>query len=242
MNTSRRGFLLGFLALVLPGCNLTPDSGGWKFVAWAEGLTRRVQTLGSFKHALVQEYPASAITSEFPIRSLNLEMNYLDTLPAWKLVVDGLVERPKTYSLQELRRAFPKTSQITRHDCVEGWSAIAQFAGVRLSALAEAVKPHPSVRYVVCYSADADDEGVHFYGSLDLESALHPQILLAYEMNGKPLVVDHGAPLRLKVPNQLGYKSTKYIHRIEFVSSLAPMGQGKGGYWEDQGYEHYAGI
>lgn len=101
----------------------------------------------------------------------------------------------------------------------------------------------PSARYVVCHSADYDLSGTPFYGSLDLASARHPQTLLAYGFNGRvPLPLDHGAPLRLRLPTQLGYKSTKFIHQISLVSELDSQGAGKGGYWEDQGYAWYAGV
>ena len=109
--------------------------------------------------------------------------------------------------------------------------------------LVDLVGPRPEVGFVVFRSADFDPPGnTPYYGSLRLRDARHPQALLAWEMNGQPLPVDHGAPLRLKVPTQLGYKSTKFIHRIEFVASLQGIGAGRGGYWEDWGYEHWAGI
>lgn len=243
---SRRDFLrtlgLGAGSTWLAGCVLAPGERGWKWTTWAEPLNRALLEAGPFSHALVKEYPARAITADFPIRSLILPPGYEDSLGQWALTVDGLIEAPQRWSLAEFRQALPRTSHITRHDCVEGWSAIAEFAGVTLADLMRLVKPHPTARYVVCYSADQDERGIPYYGSLSLAQAAHPQTLLAYEMNGTPLTIDHGAPLRLRVPNQLGYKSTKYIHRVQFVDSFAGIGGGQGGYWEDQGYEHYAGI
>jgi DMSO/TMAO reductase YedYZ molybdopterin-dependent catalytic subunit len=239
---SRRTFLAGGALTLLSGCMVDPSSGSWKLVDWAEGVWKGLLQTGGLKHRLAKEYPASAISKEFPIRSLTVPADYGFQLSSWKLAVDGMVAKPLEYTLDELRAKFPVTRHITRHDCVEGWSAIAEFAGVKLSDFLAAIQPLPSARYVVFHAADQGDDGTPFYGSLTLEEAMHPQTVLAYDMNGAPLTVDHGAPLRLRVPSQLGYKSTKFIHRIELVNDLAKLGGGKGGFWEDLGYEHYAGI
>ena len=239
---TRRGFLGAIGAALLAGCTVDPSAKTWPLVAWAEGVYRRLFLAGPLKHRLVKEYPRTAISKVFPIRSLSLPSDYAGQLANWRLKVEGLVEAPRDYTMAEFRRELPRTAHVTRHDCVEGWSAIAEFAGVKLSDLFAVVKPRPEARYVVFFSADFDQGGKAFYGSLGMDEAAHPQTILAYDMNGAPLTVDHGAPLRLRVPNQLGYKSTKFIHRIVFVDSLAPFGSGKGGYWEDSGYEHYAGI
>jgi DMSO/TMAO reductase YedYZ molybdopterin-dependent catalytic subunit len=161
----------------------------------------------------------------------------------YRLQVGGLVARPASLSLAELR-ALPSRTQITRHDCVEGWSAIAKWKGARLSALLEAVQPKPEARFVVFYCADpmAEDGTDLYYESIDLEDAFHPQTLLAYEMNDAALPVANGAPIRLRVERQLGYKHAKYVMRIELVQSFAAIAGGKGGYWEDQGYQWFAGI
>ena len=137
---------------------------------------------------------------------------------------------------------MPSRTQITRHDCVEGWSAIAKWKGVPLAKIIERVHPAAQAKYVVFFCMDSDDSGNNYYESLDLLDAHHPQTILAYEMNDRSLPVEHGAPLRLRVETQLGYKHAKYIRAIEFVSSLEEIGLGKGGTWEDQGYEWYAGI
>lgn len=238
----RRGFL-GLLATgLLSGCALDPSQRTWKVLSWFGALNRRLLTAGGLKQALAKEYPTSAISANFPVLNLNLTADYADTLADWKLEVAGLIAQPRSYTLAELKAAFPLYGAVTRHDCVEGWSAIAEWSGVRVADLIAAVKPKPEARYVVFEAADFDDARTPFYGSLPLELATHPQNVLAYQMNGKPLTVDHGAPLRLKVPTQLGYKSTKFIHRIRFVASLEGLGQGKGGYWEDAGYDYYAGI
>ena len=161
----------------------------------------------------------------------------------WKLKVDGLVEAPREYSLAELR-ALPSRTQITRHDCVEGWSAIGKWKGARQAALLEEVKPKPAARYVVFHCADPMEEGGKslYYESIDMEDAFHIQTLLAYDLNDQALPVGNGAPVRLRVERQLGYKQAKFVMRLEVVDSFEKIAGGKGGYWEDQGYEWYAGI
>ena len=159
----------------------------------------------------------------------------------WQLQVDGLVAAPKSFSLAALQ-AMPARTQITRHDCVEGWSAIGKWTGVQLSTLLSQVTLLPAARFLVLHCAD-DFGGQTYYESIDLVDGFHPQTILAYAMNDAPLTVGHGAPLRLRVERQLGYKQAKYIMRIEVTSTLAGIGLGKGGYWEDQiGYDWYAGI
>ena len=161
----------------------------------------------------------------------------------YRLEVGGLVERPMAFSLADIRK-LPSRTQITRHDCVEGWSAIGKWKGARLSALLEAVHLKPNARYVVFHCADPmeDDGSSPYYESVDLEDAFHPQTILAYELNGKPLPIQNGAPLRLRLERQLGYKMAKYVMRLEIVEDFSRIAGGKGGYWEDQGYEWYAGI
>jgi DMSO/TMAO reductase YedYZ molybdopterin-dependent catalytic subunit len=145
-------------------------------------------------------------------------------------------------SLAELR-ALPARTQITRHDCVEGWSAIGQWTGVPLGSVLAQAQLAPEVRFIVLFCADELERGDGgYYESIDLMDAFHPQTLLAYELNGRPLPVANGAPLRLRVERQLGYKQAKYLMRIEAVARLDGIGGGKGGYWEDRGYEWYAGI
>jgi DMSO/TMAO reductase YedYZ molybdopterin-dependent catalytic subunit len=162
---------------------------------------------------------------------------------AYRLDVGGLVARPASLSLADLR-ALPSRTQITRHDCVEGWSAIAKWKGARLAALLEAVGPKTEARFVVFYCADpmAEDGTDLYYESIDLEDAFHPQTILAYEMNDAALPIANGAPIRLRVERQLGYKHAKYVMRIELVETFEKIAGGKGGYWEDQGYQWFAGI
>ena len=203
------------------------------------------------RHALAPEYSASDISTSFrangTINPDTAEYNeHVRTgFADWQLSVSGLVEYPLRLSLADLRR-LPSRTQITRHDCVEGWSCIAKWSGARLSALLQQAHLKPNARYIAFYCADSlepgpDDSG-QYYETIDMIDALHPQTILAYDMNGRPLTVRHGAPLRLRVERQLGYKMAKYVMRIEAIESFANLARGKGGYWEDRGYQWYAGI
>jgi DMSO/TMAO reductase YedYZ molybdopterin-dependent catalytic subunit len=153
--------------------------------------------------------------------------------------------KPAQFSLEELK-AFSARTQITRHDCVEGWSCIGAWTGPQLSTILNVVRPHPGARYVVFHCADELPRYVdgtnRFYESIDFVDAYHPQTILAYALNGTPLDLPHGAPLRLRVERQLGYKMAKFLTRIEITDRLDHAGRGRGGTWEDDGYEWYAGI
>jgi DMSO/TMAO reductase YedYZ molybdopterin-dependent catalytic subunit len=155
------------------------------------------------------------------------------------------VARPASLSLADLRM-LPVRTQITRHDCVEGWSCIGGWTGPRLSTVLDQVGLRPEARFIVFHCADELPRYINganlFYESIDLVDAFHPQTILAYEMNGAPLPLAHGAPLRLRVERQLGYKMAKFLARIEVVDRFDHIGQGNGGTWEDDGYEWYAGI
>jgi DMSO/TMAO reductase YedYZ molybdopterin-dependent catalytic subunit len=150
-----------------------------------------------------------------------------------------------SFSLNELR-SLPSRTQITRHDCVEGWSCIGKWKGVQLSTIIDKVGLRPEAKYILFRCADALEQTLdgsgQYYESIAREDAFHPQTILAYEMNDVQLPVAHGAPLRLRLERQLGYKMAKYIMEIEVLASFADVGGGKGGYWEDRGYEWYAGI
>jgi DMSO/TMAO reductase YedYZ molybdopterin-dependent catalytic subunit len=160
----------------------------------------------------------------------------------WRVAVDGLVEKPLSLSIAQLRD-MPTRTQITRHDCVEGWSAIGKWSGVPLKLVLDEAVLKPSARFVVFHCADMMKGEAAYYESLDLIDANHPQTILAWDLNDKPLPVGNGAPLRLRVERQLGYKHAKYVERIELVDDLTKIGRGKGGFWEDQsGYEWYGGI
>ena len=216
----------------------------------AEALTRRSQRLLIPREALAPEYHAREISPFFkPNGSIDpAAADYValrdGAFADYRLEIGGLVERPLSLSLAELRTR-PARTQITKHDCVEGWTAIGQWTGVRLETLLDEAGLKPEAKYIVfhCFDAlDQREDGERYYESIDLVDARHPQTILAYDMNQQVLPVGHGAPLRLRVERQLGYKHAKYIKRIEAVESFAHIGGGKGGYWEDRGYEWFAGI
>jgi DMSO/TMAO reductase YedYZ molybdopterin-dependent catalytic subunit len=166
----------------------------------------------------------------------------------YRLEVGGLVERPLLLTLDELR-ALGWTTQITKHNCIQGWSNIAEWSGVPLVALLERCKPLPDARYLVFCALDdktvTENEGRYgyFYGTIPLYLALKPQSILALEMNGRPLPVEHGAPARVRIETQLGFKMVKWVRSIELVRSYTDIGQGQGGWREDQQYyANAAGI
>jgi DMSO/TMAO reductase YedYZ molybdopterin-dependent catalytic subunit len=217
----------------------------------AETLNRRLQGLIVGRSALAREYDASAISTDFRANgTTNPDGDTYQALAAnqfrdWRLGIGGLVEHPMSLSLADLRAA-PARSQITRHDCVEGWSGIAQWRGARLGSLLERAKLKPQARYIAFFCADTleltlDGTG-DYYETIAIPDAFHPQTILAYEMNGQALPVAHGAPIRLRLERQLGYKMAKYVMRIEAIDDFSKLGRGKGGYWEDRGYQWYAGI
>ncbi len=248
----RRAFLKGTAGaaslLAAAGCdNLTQSSWFPGILNKAEKLTDIVQRAITPTNALAKEYSEAEISKVFPANG-NTDPGTQDytemaqsNFEGWDVMIDGLVIQPMMFSLAAIKEMTART-QITRHDCVEGWSAIGKWTGVPLGDLLRQVEPLPSAKYAVFHCADVDDEGVSYYESIALADCFHPQTILAYELNGKPLDIPHGAPLRLRFERQLGYKQAKYIERIELVESLQGIGGGKGGYWEDQGYEWYAGI
>ncbi len=255
-NLTRRKLLLGALQatglLFLSGCekifnSLHQNKKVLSLLESAEGANLWLLRLVTPRNKLAQEFSEKDLSRYFkangnpPPFTMEYVMNAMGGWPLWRLEVGGLAKEPKSFSLEQIK-ALPARTQITRHDCVEGWSAIAKWKGAVLREIIKAVEPDPRARYVVFYCMDSDNEGNHFYESIDLRDAEHPQTILAYEMNDKPLPVEHGAPLRLRVETQLGYKMAKYIRRIEFVENFKEIARGRGGYWEDQGYEWYAGI
>ena len=165
--------------------------------------------------------------------SLAYRAHAADGFQRWRLIIDGAVRRPLSLSLAQLR-SMPVRTQITRHDCVEGWSAIGKWHGVQLAGLLDLAGLSARTRYLVFHCADSLG-GRPYYESIDLVDALHPQTILAWGMNGQNLPIPHGAPLRLRVERQLGYKHAKYVERIEAVPTLAGIHGGKGGFWEDRG-------
>ena len=249
----RRAFLRSVAASVsafaLAGCDsLSRTEWFPKVLNSVEPLNEAAAKLVARK-GMAQEFAESDRSPTF--RSNGTSEPDSDQYSAWvannfadyRLQVGGLVEAPRAFTLADLR-TLPARTQITRHDCVEGWSAIAKWKGTRLAALLDVVKPKPEARYVMFYCADpmASDGTDLYYESVDLDDALHTQTILAYDMNDAPLPVGNGAPVRLRVERQLGYKHAKFITSIELVSSFAHIAGGKGGYWEDQGYQWWAGI
>jgi len=234
-------------ALGLSGCSSVKDSltqGPFHNVLTAaESLNHRV--IGT--RGMARLYTEADVDREFRVNGNDTpgDATYTslakDQWSRYKLVVTGLADQPQALSLAALR-ALPSQTQITRHDCVEGWSAIGKWRGVRLADVLALARPKLGARYAIFSCYDRDEQGSPYYESLDLVEAAHPQTLLALDLNDAPLDHDHGAPVRLRIPTQLGYKSAKWVYRIELAATFAGVGGGKGGYWEDQGYEWYGGI
>ncbi len=248
---TRRRMLTG-IGLAAPavviGCDRLGSSPSFRDIVLSSGewLSSRVHRLiGS--NALAREFDPDQMSPVFRTngntqpRSPVYRQHQVTRFVDWRLDVGGLVNTPRSYSLADLRGKASRT-QITRHDCVEGWSAIGKWTGVPLRTLLHEVQLKPAARFIVFHCAD-DFRGTAYYESIDLIDAFHPQTILAYGMNDGVLSVDHGAPVRLRVERQLGYKQAKFIMGIEAVASIADIGRGRGGYWEDVGfYDWYAGI
>jgi DMSO/TMAO reductase YedYZ molybdopterin-dependent catalytic subunit len=237
-------------ALLLAGCNRLSLSDWFpKVLGAGETASAAAAALVAYRGSMAQEFSPADLSPKFRSNGTSVPNNaqYLALaerdFAGYRLEVGGLVAAPASFSLAELR-ALPSRTQITRHDCVEGWSAIGQWKGARLSALLAAVHPKPEARYVVFHCADPMSAGGRdpYYESIDMDDARHEQTILAYELNGAVLPVPNGAPIRLRVERQLGYKHAKYVMRIELVASFDHIAGGRGGYWEDQGYQWFAGI
>jgi len=237
-------------ALSLAGCDRLSQTEWFpRILDSAESLNERLAKVVTGRAAMAKEYTAADLSPTFRSNGTaepnNPEYAALarNGFNDYALDVSGLVANPRRFTLAELR-ALPSRTQITRHDCVEGWSAIGKWQGARLAALLAVVRPTSTARYVVLYCADPMEEGGEspYYESIDMDDAYHEQTLLAYALNDTPLPIANGAPIRLRVERQLGYKHAKYVMRLELVESFAHIAGGKGGYWEDQGYQWYAGI
>ncbi|MEA2712929.1 MAG: hypothetical protein QOK27_890 [Gemmatimonadales bacterium] len=185
---------------------------------------------------LAKEYPVSARTQLENFPSYSITYNRTGAFPSpaslkdWALAVGGLVHKPLRLTRSAIE-AMPRVSYTVKHHCVEGWTAIATWTGVPLSTIVAMVRPAEQARYLRFDSFDSD-----YYNGWDLKSAMHPQTILAYAYNDQPLMMNHGAPLRLYSPIKLGYKLTKYLTGVTFTSERP------GGYWEDRGYPWFGGV
>jgi len=244
----RRSLLAGIAALGAGACSKVAESdAGQTLFKGAEDWHRVAhRTLGG-RQGLAPEYaPADRSPTFKGNGSITVDSDFYRAqlgqgFPDWRLMIGGLVERPLALSLADIR-ALPQRSQITRHDCVEGWSAIGEWTGPQLSALLDAAKVREAARFIVFRCADTL-YGNAYYESIDMVEAYHPQTIIAHALNGEPLPEKNGAPLRARVERQLGYKQAKYLTGIEAVASLDGIGRGKGGFWEDYaGYQWYAGV
>jgi len=250
----RRSFLRAGVAVAaastLAGCDaLSHNETAVGVLRSAEQLSYSVhRVLG--RRAMAQEFDASQIAPTFRANGTTapIGQSYASMVASgfkdWTLTVDGLVDTPLELTMAQLQ-GMPTRTQITRHDCVEGWSCIGQWKGVRLSHLLNMAKLKPEAKFAVFHcldQMDEKDEDTMYYESVDLDDAFHEQTILAWELNGKALPVANGAPLRARIERQLGYKQPKYLSRIELVSDFSDISGGKGGYWEDQGYNWYGGI
>ncbi len=249
MTFTRRNLLAGGALGLLAGCDrLGANPDFQSLLGLAENGNFHIQRALSDRMALAKEFRADQRSPIFrangtreppgPAYAAYKASGFAD----WRIKVDGLVARPQSVSIAQLR-AMPQRNQITRHDCVEGWSAIGKWTGVPLKLLLDAAGLMPTARYIVFHCADMMAGEAPYYESIDLVDAHHPQTILAWALNDEALPVGNGAPVRLRVERQLGYKQAKYVERIEAVATLDALHGGKGGYWEDRaGYQWYAGI
>ncbi|MFN7930441.1 MAG: molybdopterin-dependent oxidoreductase [Blastocatellia bacterium] len=187
-------------------------------------LFRPQQLAPTFQDAEVTAY------EKFPINSY-AEYDSATALDSWQLIVEGMVARPGSYSLEQIK-ALPKQVQNVRHICIEGWNVIGNFGGARLADFLQLVGADPQARFVEFTCLD------DYFTSYDIASCWHPQTLLCYEMYGQPLTREHGAPLRLHTPIKLGYKSAKHLFSLRVTNVLSR----ETGFWEDQGYSWYGGV
>ena len=238
MSVSRRKLIVGSAATLATATSvgaafhfagryglIPPDHTG--ILGVGKSLTYASQRLLTSNQALAREFTRDRISKVHPVNGLPPELDmYRDfaasSFQGWQLAIDGLVERPMSFSLAALK-SMPMETHITLHACEEGWSYIAEWTGVRLSHVLDLVGTRPEARYVVFTPFENSNNGVTrvLWSSIDMAEAFHPQTLLAYGMNGEELPAGHGAPIRLRLARQLGYKNTKYLYRITVIDNMA---------------------
>jgi DMSO/TMAO reductase YedYZ molybdopterin-dependent catalytic subunit len=239
-------------AAMLSGCDQSSIATSLPWIGdFGQFMSLHAQRLLLRGQPLVREYSEADISPEFPFNGTERPngiayfRHMVSNFESFRLTVDGMVNKPLSLALDEIK-AMPSRTQITMHNCDEGWSAIGQWTGVPLAHLLQTAELMPQARYIVFHCMDemvrTPDNTGFYYESIDLFDAMHPQTILAYGMNGKALPVGHGAPLRLRVERHVGYKHAKYVNRIEAVDRLTHIARGKGGFWEDRGYQWYAGL
>jgi DMSO/TMAO reductase YedYZ molybdopterin-dependent catalytic subunit len=232
MRISRRGLLSGGLSLgslaLLTGCDLSTHSGVDSALWTMMHFNDRVQAALFSRATLAKTYPASAVTKPFRFNAFYEDWQVRETPPDWRLELSGLIVDKAPWTVDRLR-SLPQEVQVTRHICIEGWSQIGQWSGVPLLAFLRRIGADLSARYVAFKCFDG------YSTSIDMPSALHPQTILTLDFLGKPLTPEWGAPVRLRIPIKLGFKSAKNISAIS-VTNTYP-----GGYWEDQGYNWFSG-
>jgi len=217
---------------------IPPDCGG----IWGVGETLNYAAYRLLtNHSMAREFERSEISAKPLANEMPPLTDEFKTLQAggfadWRLTIDGMVDRPGTFSLKQLK-SYPRRSQITQLACEEGWSYVAEWTGVPLSHVLEVAGIQPKAKYVVYFSIDPD-----WWDSIDMSDALHPQTYLAYGMNGEDLSVGNGGPLRMRVPRQLGYKNVKFITRLTVTDDLKKFGKGLGSASPEGGYSWFAGV
>lgn len=244
----RRAALAGLAALFTGACSKVADtSAARSLFKTAEDWHLKMHRALAGEQALAPEYSHADLSPSFrgngsvTVDTDQYRQELASGFPNWQLEVRGLVKNPLALSMENIRR-LPQRTQITRHDCVEGWSAIGEWTGVQLSVLLDAAGVLPEANFIVFRCADTL-AGARYYESVDMMDAYHPQTIVAHMLNGEPLPEKNGAPLRMRVERQLGYKHPKYLTAIEAVASFDDIEGGNGGFWEDQyGYQWYAGV
>ncbi|CAN5194230.1 molybdopterin-binding protein [soil metagenome] len=252
-DNDRRRFLERLALLgaagALAGCDKLSMSPGFRsLLTTADAPTDKLLHALTTEDALATEFTEADISPVFKANgSTNPQTpEYLamvaDGFASWRLRISGMVTRPMELSIEQLR-AMPSRTQITRHDCVEGWSCIGKWKGTPLGRILDMAGPAPGAKYVLFRCADSvGNNEKRYYESIYLSEAYHPQTILAYELNDRQLDIPHGAPLRVRLERKLGYKQAKYLVAIELVDRMDQVGGGKGGFWEDEGYMWHGGI